>query len=201
MRTSIIPFIPEKYLLVILPVAAYWLFSSLFYICEERGYLSKYKLHTPAEFLKRNRVSMREVIRDVVIQHVIQMAVGIALAMFESDSATECEENGIQRWTQRIRRSQAAIPWLLLTLGVDSKGLANRIQAGSLTWAGLLAGGGNPSNMRFSAAYASWEVVLAKKIYWILLPAIQYLIAMFAVDTWQYWIHRTVHYNKWLYRR
>jgi sphinganine C4-monooxygenase len=201
MQTSIIPWISEKYLLVILPVAAYWMFSLLFYICDERGYLSKYRLHTPAEFLKRNRVSMREVIRDVVIQHVIQMAVGIALAMFEPDSAMDCEEYGIQRWTQRIRRSQAAIPWLLLTLGVDSKGLVHHIQASAPTWPGLLASGRNPANMKISAVYASWEVVLAKTIHWILLPAIQYLIAMLAVDTWQYWIHRTVHYNSWLYRR
>ena len=144
---------------------------------------------------------MREVIRDVVIQHVIQMAIGIVLAVYEPDSAMECEEYGIQRWAERIRLSQTAIPWLLLTLGVDSKGLAHRVQDSTPSWAGLLAGGRNPANMKFSAAFASWEVVFAKTIYWILLPAIQYLIAMLAVDTWQYWIHRTIHYNSYLYRR
>ncbi|KAK2463705.1 hypothetical protein APHAL10511_004456 [Amanita phalloides] len=37
-------------------------------------------------------------------------------------------------------------------------------------------------------------------IYWWLLPAIQFAFAMFLVDTWQYFLHRLMHTNKFMYR-
>ncbi|KMU82217.1 sphingosine hydroxylase [Coccidioides immitis H538.4] len=36
-------------------------------------------------------------------------------------------------------------------------------------------------------------------IYWYLIPAFQFLFAVFFVDTWQYFLHRAMHLNKWLY--
>lgn len=37
-------------------------------------------------------------------------------------------------------------------------------------------------------------------IAFMLLPAFRFLVAIFILDTWQYWLHRAMHTNKWLYR-
>lgn len=37
-------------------------------------------------------------------------------------------------------------------------------------------------------------------IYWWAIPTAQFLGAIFFVDTWQYFLHRAMHINKWLYR-
>ncbi|KAF8623919.1 hypothetical protein AX17_007247 [Amanita inopinata Kibby_2008] len=37
--------------------------------------------------------------------------------------------------------------------------------------------------------------------YWWLIPAAQFLVALFVIDTWQYFLHRFMHTNKFLYRQ
>ena len=37
-------------------------------------------------------------------------------------------------------------------------------------------------------------------MYWFLLPAMRQVIAVFLLDAWEYWIHRLMHVNKFLYR-
>jgi sphinganine C4-monooxygenase len=37
-------------------------------------------------------------------------------------------------------------------------------------------------------------------LYWWVIPTVQLLSAMFLIDTWQYFLHRAMHVNKWLYR-
>ncbi|KAJ4473774.1 fatty acid hydroxylase superfamily-domain-containing protein [Lentinula aciculospora] len=38
-------------------------------------------------------------------------------------------------------------------------------------------------------------------VYWWVIPTLQLLFAMFIIDTWQYFLHRAMHVNKWLYKR
>ncbi|KAF7370737.1 Sphingosine hydroxylase [Mycena sanguinolenta] len=37
-------------------------------------------------------------------------------------------------------------------------------------------------------------------IYWWAIPVLQFLVAIFTIDTWQYFLHRSMHMNKFLYR-
>ncbi|KAF9078058.1 sphingosine hydroxylase [Rhodocollybia butyracea] len=41
---------------------------------------------------------------------------------------------------------------------------------------------------------------LAYSFYWWVIPTAQLFFAMFIIDTWQYFLHRAMHVNKWLYR-
>ncbi|KAF7370738.1 Sphingosine hydroxylase [Mycena sanguinolenta] len=41
---------------------------------------------------------------------------------------------------------------------------------------------------------------LAYYIYWWAIPVLQFLVAIFIIDTWQYFLHRSMHMNKFLYR-
>jgi len=38
-------------------------------------------------------------------------------------------------------------------------------------------------------------------IYWWIIPALQLGFALFIIDTWQYFLHRLMHTNKFLYRQ
>ena len=47
--------------------------------------------------------------------------------------------------------------------------------------------------------FAVWEMLAAKAIYWVVIPVFQFGLAIIFVDTWQYFLHRAMHMNKWLY--
>lgn len=71
--------------------------------------------------------------------------------------------------------------------------------------AGLI-GGGNYNTFQETdkgivPAFASWEITAARAIYHIGIPAIQFGLAILIVDTWQYFWHRAMHLNKWLYSK
>ena len=44
------------------------------------------------------------------------------------------------------------------------------------------------------------NLATAEVVYWFGLPFIRQLIAIFVLDAWEYWIHRYMHVNKFLYR-
>jgi sphinganine C4-monooxygenase len=48
-------------------------------------------------------------------------------------------------------------------------------------------------------AFAPWEILAAKIVYHAVVPALQFFLAIVVVDTWQYFLHRAMHMNKWLY--
>lgn len=201
--------IPDKLLTLLLPIAAYWSLSLLFHWFDTKNYFSQYRLHTPAEVVKRNHVSRWEVVRDVLIQQIIQTAVGTLLGMSEPDDTVGKDDYEIAIWAKRIRMSQQFIPAFLALLSVDVKGLSTKIAGTYPTMAGALSGGFYPALTQiitFSdghqapvAAFASWETGLAEAIYWYIIPIIQFGMAIFIVDTWQYFLHRLMHTNKWLY--
>jgi sphinganine C4-monooxygenase len=200
--------IPDKLLTLLLPIAAYWILSMIFHWIDVKDYFAKYRLHTPAEVLKRNHVSRWEVIRDVVIQQVIQTGVGWVLGMTEPDDFYGKEDYDVAVWARRVRLAQKAIPGLLSLVSVDATGLASNIKASHPIIAGAISGGLYPTltqaieGVDFAVpAFASWEIVAAKALYWYIIPAIQFGVAIFVVDTWQYFLHRAMHMNKWLYSK
>lgn len=180
-----------------------------FHWIDTKDYFPQYRLHTPAEVSKRNRVSRWEVIRDVLIQQVVQTAVGWVLGMTEPDDYFGKEQYDVAVWARRIRLAERCIPGLLATVGLDSKALAKNLGASHPLLAGALQGGQYPSLENLSAVdsvskdgmpgFASWELMLASAIYWVLVPVLQFGLAILVVDTWQYFLHRAMHMNKWLY--
>ena len=206
---SLLPPIPDKLLTLLLPIFAYWGLSMFFHWIDTKDYFPQYRLHTPAEVSKRNRVSRWEVIRDVLIQQVVQTAVGWVLGMTEPDDFFGKEQYDVAVWARRIRIVQRSIPGLLATVGLDATGLAKNLGASHPILAGALQGGQYPSLESMGAVdsaskmgtpgFAGWELMLASAIYWVLVPALQFGLAIVVVDTWQYFLHRAMHMNKWLY--
>lgn len=199
---------PDEYLTLALPIIAYWGVSMIFHLIDVYDLFPQYRLHTPAEVLKRNHVSRWEVFRDVVIQQIVQTLFGIGLAYVDGAPLYGKEEYDIAWWAQRIRLTQRAIPTVLATLGVDAVSLANKLAPSQPALASALSGGIYPElvqtvwtsgEAQTAPAFASWELLAAKAIYHFGIPALQFLLAILVVDTWQYFLHRAMHLNKWLY--
>ena len=207
----LVPPIPDKLLTLLLPIAAYWILSMIFHWIDTKDYFSQYRLHTPAEVLKRNHVSRWAVIRDVVIQQVVQTLVGTGLGMFEPEDVYGKDDYNVVVWAQRIRKLQRTLPGLLSLVGIDAPGLAKNLAGSYPVLAGAISGGVYPfagtlvtlaGGQQVSVpAYCGWETILAKTLYWYVVPTLQFGVAVLFVDTWQYFLHRAMHMNKWLYSK
>lgn len=206
---ALLPFMSDKTLVVIGPIVLYWVFSMLFHLIDVMDLFPQYRLHTPAEILERNRVTRWEVIRDVLLQQVVQFLMGYLLASFEPDEVYGKQEYDIAIWAQRIRLAQGIVPTVLSFLGVNASGLGKSLSGNHPILAGVFLGGRYPSLNRASVSalgaavsvpgFARWELGLASATYHLLIPAVQFLVAIIFVDTWQYFLHRGMHMNKWLY--
>ena len=84
-----------------LPVIAYWAVSMIFHVIDEFDLFPQYRLHTPAEVLKRNHVTRWDVFRDVVIQQVIQTVVAAGLTLVDPIPVQGKESYDIAVWAQR----------------------------------------------------------------------------------------------------
>ena len=208
-KPDLLPLISDKLLTLILPVVAYWTLSMLFHWIDMNDYFSHYRLHTPAEVLKRNHVSRWEVVRDVIIQQVLQIGMGTVLNMTEPDEFIGKKEYDVAVWAQRIRFAQRLIPSTLALASINAQGLSQNLAKAHPMLSGIVAGGSYPTLNQLVIrstgieenvpAFAGWELWLAKAIYHVIFPALQFGLAIVVLDTWQYFLHRAMHMNKWLY--
>ncbi|KAJ2907188.1 hypothetical protein MKZ38_006482 [Zalerion maritima] len=202
---DILPWMSDLWLSLLMPVVAYWLLSMFFHVIDVWDLMPQYRLHTPAEIAQRNHVSRYEVARDVIVQQIIQTVVGYGLSVTEPHQTTGTEDYDVAVWATRIRIAQRAFPTLLSLLGINAAAISKNMSASHPLLAGALAGGHYPflaaecSNGAPIPAFATWELVVAKLIYWVAIPAIQFFLGILFVDTWQYILHRTMHTNTWLY--
>lgn len=193
-RPSLIPGVSDAVLQLVAPVIAYWVVSLFFHILDTYDLFSQYRLHTPAEVLKRNRVTKYEVVRDVIIQQIIQTVFGLALASLDPVETIGKEEYDVAVWAQRLRLAQRYLPRCLALFGVNALAWGEKLRGTHAQLAGVVSGG-----LYSTRSFAPWELTTAKMIYWIGIPVVQFTAGVFMVDTWQYFLHRAMHMNKFLY--
>ncbi|KAE8145056.1 fatty acid hydroxylase superfamily-domain-containing protein [Aspergillus avenaceus] len=209
-RPPLLAPIPDNVVALILPIVAYWALSMVYHYIDVNDYFPQYRLHTPAEVLKRNHVTRWEVVRDVILQQVIQTIAGLAMSYFDPDEYIGKEEYDIAVWARRIRFVQRALPRLLALVGVDAMSLGKNLShSGYAMLGGALAGGRYPGLTQsvvlengvesIVPAFAGWELSVASFIYWYFIPTLQFVWGVGVVDTWQYFLHRAMHLNRWLY--
>jgi sphinganine C4-monooxygenase len=203
---SLIPGVSDLHLALALPVIAYWAVSGFFHIIDIYDIFPQYRIHTPAELLKRNHATRWDVFRDVILQQFIQTSFGLAIAYFDAEATYGKERYDVTLWAQRIRLFQRAIPVVFGALGVNSAELGKRL--GSSILESALAGGKYPGLQQvvdfggetvLAPAFAQWEIQLAKFIYYVLIQGVQFFVAVVILDSWQYFLHRGMHMNHWLY--
>ncbi|KAA8912189.1 hypothetical protein TRICI_003578 [Trichomonascus ciferrii] len=101
-RPDLLSFITDQNLALLAPIVVYWSFSMLFYTIDRLELFEKYRIHTPEELLKRNRCSVAEVIRAVVLQHAVQTLVGLVLNYYEPPQYTGFEEYEIWNLSTKL---------------------------------------------------------------------------------------------------
>lgn len=113
----LLPFISDAHLLLVLPVIAYWAYALLFYYIDLFDCLPQYRLHTPAEFLKRNHVPVFQVVTYVLKYQLFTTVLGIWLS---GDADTHgMEEYEIMTWVRRVSALRSLISTTALAcLGV-----------------------------------------------------------------------------------
>lgn len=208
-RAPLLPPISDNILALLLPIIAYWGLSMVYHVIDEYDLFPQYRLHTPAEVLKRNHVTRWQVVRDVIIQQVVQTIVGYSVSYFDPIECTGKEDYDVAVWAQRLRVVQRGLPSALALVGVDSLGLAKKLALnGHTMFAGVLAGGVYPGVTQtivsdgietLAPAFTEWELAAASFIYWYFVPFLQFVWGVSVVDTWQYFWHRAMHLNRWLY--
>ncbi|KAL8640293.1 MAG: hypothetical protein Q9228_002776 [Teloschistes exilis] len=207
----ILPWLSDFHLSLVLPVAAYWFMSLVFFFIDKKDYFSQYRLHTPEEFKQRNRVTVAEVLRSVLFQQAIQTALGLFLgwAMDAGDFYGR-DDYDVAVWAARVRKGRYALPWVFALVGIDATTLGRQLQihttslgdSGSAKMAVSLVESILHPHLGDGLTYgfAPWEICVAKLIYWFLEPAARFGIAVMFSDSWQYFWHRAMHSNKWMYR-
>jgi sphinganine C4-monooxygenase len=199
---------PDAYLSLAIAVIAYWAVSGIFHVIDEYDLFPQYRLHTPAEILKRNHVTRWEVLRDVVIQQIIQTIFGIAMDLLDDEPTMGKDDYNVAWYAQKIRLAQRAIPFIIATVGLNPSALASKISDSQPMLAAAIAGGRYQNLVQtatiggqeaFVPAFALWELLVAKFVYWYGIPAFQFMLGICIVDTWEYFLHRAMHMNRWLY--
>lgn len=78
-NVQLFPGLPDHLFALAVPVISYWFLSIFFHILDisEWKWLDKYRLHESQEVKSRNLVSRTEVVRAVILQQVIQTAMGL----------------------------------------------------------------------------------------------------------------------------
>ena len=118
----LLPFISDAHLLLVLPIIAYWAYGLLFHYIDKYDYLPQYRLHTPAELLKRNHVSVSEVVTYVLKYQALTTAIGIMLT--GEPDLYGLEEYQVANWASRVNRFRKRAPVAALAvLGVSKSTL------------------------------------------------------------------------------
>lgn len=197
-QPRLLSWISDEALAAALPVIAYWVVSLIYHVIDVYDLFNRYRLHTPAEVLKRNHVTRYEVFRDVIIQQVIQTFAALALSWWDEVAQIGKADHDIAWYAQKLRLAQRAVPVVLSGIGVNSAALATKVAASQPDLAGVLRGGHYASESA-APAFAGWELVVASALYWYAVPALQFTAGIMIIDTWEYILHRAMHMNKWLY--
>ena len=152
-------------------------------------------------------------------QQIVQTAVGLFLGhvVFGTEEMTGRETYDVAVRALFVRRVMQhwvlpAAKVLLGLIGVDARGWSGRISdVGCLGMSYLVIfpdmALGNKSGTFGGAltlmdrGFTRWEIWVAQAIYWIFDPAVRFGIAIFFSDGWQYFWHRAMHTNKWMYRK
>ncbi|MCJ1279560.1 hypothetical protein MMC21_007384 [Puttea exsequens] len=204
--SPLIPWISDFHLSLFLPIAAYWFMSLTFWYIDKKDLWSQYRIHTPEEFKQRNRVTVGEVLRSVLLQQAVQTALGLLIGYLTSPGDVYGrEEYDLAIWASRVHMAHDAVPYILALVGIDATSIVHKFHAYTVS-SNLKPNSSkpfafiNPIFITKPNGFAPWELWTAKLIYYLLEPAARFGIAIFFSDSWQYFWHRAMHSNKWLYR-
>lgn len=181
-KHSLINGFPDHYLALAAPVIAYWSLSLFFHYLDISGWkwLETYRIHDSAEVQKGNRVTRSQVIWGVLLQQVIQTLLGLLWLSDEAAKATN-HASGIRAIISRLH------PIVESVLGEQYAKVVLPDLGYFFYWWGI------PTFQFFAAMYVQFLFNI--------FPSLITHIRRFIIDTWQYFLHRLMHINKFLYKQ
>ncbi|KAG0039486.1 hypothetical protein BGZ82_007996 [Podila clonocystis] len=98
-QAPLFSFISDQSLALILPIVVYWAYSLLFHwvSIKEFPWLEKYRIHDKEEET-RNRVSLPDVIKAVIVQQVLQTALGFIVVVADDSEMVFDDELSLARY-------------------------------------------------------------------------------------------------------
>ena len=192
------PMLPDYILTIIGPIIAYWALSITFEIFDYFDWFAQYRIHTPVEVMMRNRVGKKEVAWWVFIQQVLQMGFAYVLSYLEGEEMTGFEQKEQYGMYLRVVGVERLLVKGLMLFGINGVGLEQNIERGM---EGLVKGLGVVGLGGVAEGTSrDWRMGVASMLYWYIVPAMRLWIALFILDTWQYFLHRLMHTVPALYR-
>ncbi|KAL9583075.1 MAG: hypothetical protein Q9212_002916 [Teloschistes hypoglaucus] len=187
-RDSLFPFLADHHLPYVVPAVFYWIISFVFHFINKQDLLLKYKLHTSAEDLTKNRASRRDVIKFALIQQAAQCLLGYLTA--DDTERFMPPEYAVTLWAQRLRSMETVcsqwiryaaniVPWVIYRSNLSELSTFRKAMVEGPS--NYLIGGvtqtlGNPSH--HPVPFSALDMCMGKAMYWILYPMFQYLLAM-----------------------
>ncbi|KAG5521200.1 hypothetical protein RHGRI_033678 [Rhododendron griersonianum] len=160
------------------PILVYWVYSGIYI---PLGRFENYRLHSRKDEDEKNLVSKQTVVKGVLLQQMVQAVVAIILftdfMVFNILGTSDKIQGHI---VILVDDSRARI------LG-QAKGHSTKHLAKGLTHFSVEEVTGNDSD---ASVVQQPPLVLFR----------QFVVAMLVLDTWQYFMHRYMHHNKFLYR-
>ena len=164
---------PIEYLSLLVFPLFFWVFSFVFMAFEKVGILQQYRLRTPAEAEKLNKVTPWECAVNVLGNQILEFLAGILSLRLLGPGPLQ------GMWAASPRWVALGVLYSLELVGLDVNQLMAKMSA-------------EPHHLEHQLVeFASSFVV----------PAMQFLVALFVADTWQYFAHRLFHTNKFLYSK
>ena len=117
---GLIPGIPDGLVALAAPVIAYWVLSIFFHILDVYELAEKYRIHPSEEETSRNKVTMKEVIREVLLQHFLQTVAGLVVYFFEPKQKTGFEMSEMWYWKQKVPFAPDILIWFAYMYGIST---------------------------------------------------------------------------------
>ncbi|KAF9347675.1 hypothetical protein BGX26_000859 [Mortierella sp. AD094] len=102
-QAPLFSFISDQSLALLLPIAVYWAYSLIFHWVSQQGipWFEKYRIHRKEEDT-RNKVALPDVIKAVVIQQLLQTALGFIVVLTDDSEVVFNDELSLARYQTRI---------------------------------------------------------------------------------------------------
>jgi sphinganine C4-monooxygenase len=139
----------DSALALVAPLVVYWVYSLFFHFLSkaEFPWIERYRIHEPEE-MKRNKVSVKEVIQGVILQQVLQTILGFLVL--------DDEETSITATILTADRIASVISNLLRALSIKQH---------------LITHFGSP-------AYMDTLLTISSALQYYIIPAMQFFLAM-----------------------
>ncbi|WRT67251.1 uncharacterized protein IL334_004218 [Kwoniella shivajii] len=171
-KPSYIALAASKPFNLLAPILVYWAICTVFHYLDtaKYPYFENRRIHESPEMIARNKVTFNEVIKAVFLQHAIQLVLGY---LWFEDSEVILRD---QIYVDHLSKMANLVPW---------------VADGTLLLLGKRAG--EQVLLKHGEKLVAW-------IYWWGIPIAQMYFAFAVTDTWQYFMHRAMHNNRFLYR-